>query len=429
MTPNPSMDTSSSSLGSQTDPVELELDRTGSFMTWAAVVAPLFLSQIAYNLSTFPVSLDLVSYAVFASYLLVSGWASIGPLGLILFIMAIALAALRISFSSSDASWTSLLLLFALYAPLPFRVKSDRGLQAVQSTLQDVFVAAATIISVIAIVQLAVVNAVKIQALMNIHFVLPEAVRSAGTYTYSREGAGFVKANGYFLRESSTLSQVAALAIIIEYYGRARWRILGILGAGLVSSFSGSGMLALLAGLLLPRSVGRIPAFIAALTGTAIVLLVLNSADVPFLNAWFGRLDEFTTPNTSGYARFVAPFDMITHSFDNGSLSTWFGNGAGSYLRETSLLKVRYEINDPTWAKLIYEYGILGFFLIVSLVVARLYSSNLCNEGSNFLLFVWLLSGQLLKPDFVLIMWLLTVIPKAARRSTISRYDPATAPA
>src|SRR4051812_14613328 len=112
-----SVDANSSTQLAEAIPVEFEFERTGKVMAWIAVVSPLFLSQLAYNLGTFPVSLDLVSYALFALYLLASGWASSGALGLILFIVAIALAALRIPFSHSDVSWTSLLLLAALYAP------------------------------------------------------------------------------------------------------------------------------------------------------------------------------------------------------------------------------------------------------------------------------------------------------------------------
>ncbi len=178
-----------------------------------------------------------------------------------------------------------------------------------------------------------------------------------------------------------------------------------------------SGILALIAGFVLPRSISRIPAFIAAFVGVIGLLFVLSIADVPFLNTWFDRLDEFTTPNTSGYARFVAPFEMISHSFQEFT-STWLGKGAGSYLREAGLLKVRYEVNDPTWAKLIYEYGVLGCILVSSIFVIRLYSSALRIEACNYLLFVWLISGLLLKPEFVLLVWLLTLTSKHYHRES-----------
>jgi len=393
-------------------PSDTELTATGKFAVWASIVSMLFLTQIALNIGEFPVSSDLICYAFFTLYLLVSGYVSPSIPSLLLFLVAAALAFFRmLLIDSATVSWSSLLLLVALYAPFSFRLKERQGLQAVQKYVQYAFVTAATIIALVGVAQIILVNA-GVTILTNIHFVLPQAIRSAGVYQYSREGEGIVKANGFFLREPSSLSIVAALAIMIEYYTRRRLRILVILTAGLVCAFSGSGLLALVAGFLLPRSIGRIPLFFGAALGLILILFVIYTMQIPGLDIWFDRLSEFTTPNTSGYARFVAPVEMVQHSFDDGAFSTWLGKGAGSYFRETNLLHVKYEVNDPTWAKLIYEYGLCGFALISSILVIRLYSSRLRVETCNYFLFIWMISGVVLKPDFTLLIWLLTLIPK-----------------
>jgi MFS family permease len=399
-----------------------DLSSTGKLAVRSAIIALLFLSQVAYNIGDFPLSVDFICYASCAAYLLVSGYVALDFLSFSLFTGAAALAALRIPYSDSSTSWTSLLLLLALLAPFSFRMTDRYDLRSVQECIQDTFVSAATVIGLIAIIQIVVVNAVKTPFLTNIHFVLPDAIRGAGNYAYTREGTGLIKANGFFLRESATLSIVMALALMIEFYGKARLRILAIVGAGLICSFSGSGILALFAGFVLPRSIGRIPVFIASLIGLVAILFVLYIANIPYLDAWFDRLEEFTTPNTSGYARFVAPFAMVVHSFEEVA-STWLGKGAGSYLREIMLLRVKYEVNDPTWAKLIYEYGVLGFILVSSIFVIRLYLSSARIEVCNFLLFIWLSGGLLLKPDFTLIVWLLTLVPKHSSGSSPVRRD------
>jgi MFS family permease len=399
-----------------------DLSSTGKLAVRSAIIALLFLSQVAYNIGDFPLSVDFICYASCAAYLLVSGCVALDFLSFSLFTGAAALAALRIPYSDSSTSWSSLLLLLALLAPFSFRMTDRYDLRSVQECIQDTFVSAATVIGLVAIIQIVVVNAVKTPFLTNIHFVLPDAIRGAGNYAYTREGTGLIKANGFFLRESATLSIVMALALMIEFYGKARLRILAIVGAGLICSFSGSGILALFAGFVLPRSIGRIPVFIASLIGLVAILFVLYIADIPYLDAWFDRLEEFTTPNTSGYARFVAPFAMVVHGFEEVA-STWLGKGAGSYLREIMLLRVKYEVNDPTWAKLIYEYGVLGFILVSSIFVIRLYLSSARIEVCNFLLFIWLSGGLLLKPDFTLMVWLLTLVPKHSSRSSPVRRD------
>jgi hypothetical protein len=400
---------------------ELELSAMGRFAIWASIISVLFLSQIAYNIGSFPASTDLISYALVTFYLLTSGYAAIGLLSFTLFIIALALACFGTLTATSATSWTSLLLLFVLYLPFSIRLKSQPA--AVHDYILQAFVSAGTAIAGIAVVQIILVNALKLSFLTNIYFLLPESIRGAGTYTFVREGGGIVKANGFFLRESADLSIIVALALVIEYGTRARLRTMGILAAGLLCSLSGSGLLAIAAGLLLPRSLARIPLFVVYFVGLILALLLLYNLNIPGLGLWFDRLSEFQIPNTSAYARFVAPMEMITHSFDDGMITTWLGNGAGSYLRDVKQLRMAYEVNDPTWAKLTYEYGVLGFGLIAVILVQRLYSSRLRVEICNYLLFSWLSIGVVLKPSFALIVWVLTLVGKPARQS-VSRARP-----
>ncbi|KWV58524.1 hypothetical protein AS156_33570 [Bradyrhizobium macuxiense] len=385
-----------------------ELSKSGRRAVWASIISVLFLSQIAYNINTFPASTDLLCYAAVTAYLLISGFASIEFVSLALFFVALVFACFGTVTATSSTSWTSLMLLFVLYAPFSIRLKGAP--EEVHEYILSAYVSAATVIACIALVQIVLVNATKSTMLTNIYFNLPEAIRGAGHYTFLREGGGIIKPNGFFLRESADLSLIVALALIIEFGSKARLRTMGILAAGLLCSLSGSGLLAITAGFLLPRSVLRIPLFIVYLVGLVLALYLLYSLDIPGLDLWFDRLSEFSTPNTSAYARFVAPMQMIGHSFDNGPLATWFGNGAGSYLRDVQLYHMDYEVNDPTWAKLIYEYGIFGFVLIFAILLQRLYSSRLRVEICNFLLFSWISIGVVLKPSFALIVWLLTLV-------------------
>ena len=407
---------------SQLAPSATELSKSGRRAVWASLISVLFLSQIAYNINTFPASTDLICYAAVTAYLLISGFASIGILSLALFVAALLMACFGTATATSSTSWTSLMLLFVLYAPFAIRLKGEP--EGAHEYVLSAYVSAATCIACIAIVQIVLVNATKSALLTNIYFTLPEAIRGAGRYTFLREGGGIIKPNGFFLRESADLSLVVALALLIEFGSRARLRVMGILAAGLLCSLSGTGLLAITAGFLLPRSLLRIPLFIVYLVGLILGLYLLYSLGIPGLDLWFDRLSEFQTPNTSAYARFVAPMEMIGHSLDNGPLATWFGNGAGSYLRDVQLYHMNYEVNDPTWAKLIYEYGVLGFVLIFAILAQRLYSSRLRIEICNFLMFSWISVGVVLKPSFALIVWLLTLVGQSASRPTTQRAGP-----
>lgn len=397
---------------------DAELSPKGKFAVWASVLSVLFLSQIAYNIGEFPVTAEFVCYALIALFLLVSGYASLNMFVLILYLIAAGSAYLTMVLTTMPASWTSLLLLFALYAPFCVRL-ARQDLEPIQRYIQSTYVFAVTIIAGIAVVQLILVNGFGASALTNIYFLLPEGIRGGGTYTWLRESGGIVKANGLFLRESSELSVVTALALMIEYFTKARWRILAILAAGLISAVSGSGILALVLGFLLPRSLNRVPVFLISSLALILALFVLYKSEIPGLNnLFFDRLSEFETPGTSGYARYVAPWEMVQRNIERGGTTSWLGNGGGSFFRTTALLQVTYEIADPTWAKLTYEYGFVGLILISTIFVARLYSSTLKTEVCNYILFIWITGAAVLKIDVVLTVWLLTLVPQRYRRST-----------
>ncbi|WP_369726029.1 hypothetical protein AB8Z38_15905 [Bradyrhizobium sp. LLZ17] len=388
-----------------------ELTGTGRAVVWFSIVSFFFLTQIAYNIGEFPVAVDLISYAVFTAYLVTSGNAALSVPSAYLLVCLVGLGGFRIPFSTSSSSWSSLLLLCSLYVPFLFRLVRRPQLRPVADYIIAVYVTVASVIAAVGLVQLVLVNAAKMSTLTNIYYVLPDAIRGAGHYTRFREDSGITKANGFFLRESADLSLVTALAILLEYQSRRRLATLVLLGAGLLASLSGSGLVALAAAFLLPKSLSRVPLFVALAAGLALVLIVLYSLDSPVLNLWFGRLSEFGQTGTSAYARFQAPMDMIERSFDKGILTTWFGSGAGSFFRDLATAHFKYEVADPTWAKLIYEYGIIGFILLLALFLLRLYSSSAPIEVCNFFLLSWISFSLVLKPGYALIIWLLTLVP------------------
>jgi hypothetical protein len=391
----------------------LELTSTARFAIWFGVLSTTFFSQIAINIGEFPASTDLFAYGFFTLYLLGTGVARIKVVALVGFMLAAFFAVVRAKYFPEYASLTSLLLVFVLYVPLHFRLRRGLDLRDAQDYIQRVFVAVVVAISLIAVLQLVAVNALGLSVLKNISVVLPDEIKAAGIYRFDREGGGIAKANGFFLREASTLSIVTAFAILTEYFSLARKRILGILAAGLLASMSGSGVFIIFVGLAFPSSFRRVPYFVVL--SLLVVLLVISAPEIPGLGLWVDRLSEFHIEGSSGYARYVAPFEMVQRGFDQGSSAIWFGNGAGSYLRTILLLQRHYEISDPTWAKLLYEYGVMGFVLIPAVFMARLYSSSLRPEICNAILFAWMSAANVLKPEFVFLVWILTLVPRSVR--------------
>jgi hypothetical protein len=403
-----------------------QLDRTLKFVICCSLLSVLFCSQIALNVGEFPASLDFFCYLLFASHLLLSGTARINPTLADLFLISLMTGLISTAISDGFTSWSSFFLLIVLYAPFNEELQSSARSQQVHSYISATFVSLACIIAAIALVQLALVNAFKgSEYLLNISFVLPEQIRGAGNYAFYREaGSGLVKANGFFLRESSTLSILTSLAWLFEFYDRARASVLLLLGAGSLASISGSGLLIILVALLFPTTVRKIPFFFVGIL--ALGVLLTYGSELPGLNLWLDRLSEFQTPGSSGYARFVAPYQIVERSFAD-AWSAWLGVGAGAYLRTIPLLRVKFEINDPTWAKLLYEYGVVGFLSWSMMLIIRLRSSELRIEICAAIFYAWISTGSVLKPDFVFLTWILTLAPSSGRARIQTNPDDALA--
>jgi hypothetical protein len=189
---------------------------------------------------------------------------------------------------------------------------------------------------------------------------------------------------------------------------------------GMVLSFSGSGLVLIGVGLLIPTSATSVRRAIYFLIFGTVLLLAASS--VVDLSNFTDRISEFWTPNTSGYARFVAPFDFLRYGFDAGWWRTLVGHGPGTIQPAIDRYRTTFAIHDPTWAKLIFEYGIGGFVIAVAFVVQFLFRSTVPRELKVALLYAWLAAGGLLlSGDFAAIMFGLAALwPAGARAKALA---------
>lgn len=169
-------------------------------------------------------------------------------------------------------------------------------------------------------------------------------------------GAGYLKSNGFFMAEPSFLVQYLALGLVLEITGRARARRLAIYVAGIFVTFSGTGLMML--GAVLPWLLVRQSGFASLLYLILGIVGVMAAAEVAGYNLIADRATEFSQPGTSGYARFVSPFIYIGEWIFDDPVTLLLGRGPGSVNEYLDLLS--YEAFDPSWAKIIYEYGLLG---------------------------------------------------------------------
>jgi len=285
----------------------------------------------------------------------------------------------------SASSFGQLLVLYACYA---FVLAGDEDLYR---RVIKVFRALALILAVCGIVQFVAQFAVPGGQLFTFEGLLPDAILSKGWNTTIPmvDGQAVFKANGFFLLEPSHFSQLMALALIVELlFFRLTWRV-AVLAVALGLAFSGTGlaMLGLFGPLLLVRRGHAAPVLAAV---ALCIALALFAGDLG-LGSLFQRVGEFDDSYSSGFARFLSPFYLF-EDFQLSSLAaTLFGLGPGSI--DNFFNALRYTVHDPTWGKLFFEYGVVGFVPLMGYVGYCLFAHARSGWLSAALFFQYFLLG------------------------------------
>jgi hypothetical protein len=188
-----------------------------------------------------------------------------------------------------------------------------------------------------------------------------------------------------------------ALGLLVELAFFHRPARMGAFALALVLTYSGTGVLALMIGIAFsvrPHTVGRLSALL-----TVAGLCAWVAGDFLNLSFTLNRINEFTEERSSAYLRYVAPMRLVSETLFEHPWSFWIGLGPGVISR---LSQTELEFHDPTWAKLLVEYGVLGFTAFVVLMACCLRQRALPIQLRAVLFFSWLvMGGHLLTPDAV----------------------------
>jgi hypothetical protein len=228
------------------------------------------------------------------------------------------------------------------------------------------------------------------------------------------EGSSLIKSNGIFLVEPSTMSQMAALGILIEVLEFRRPRYLILFGFGLLLSYSGTGFTILLLFLPLTGLVNRraqIPALLAA-----ILILALLTSDIIDASAFTSRIGEFEDVSSSGFGRFISSFWMAAQHLDTASAQVLLRGNGPATMKEFVPDKY-YLATGATWFKVLYEYGLIGAFLFPCFLCACFRGSRCPKVVIGALLYYYTFTGDgLLSTPIVTIMVVLCTLSGPERR-------------
>jgi len=227
-------------------------------------------------------------------------------------------------------------------------------------------------------------------------------------------GSSIYKSNGIIFLEPSFASQLLALAIIIQLVlGGRRGRIL-LFVAALLTTFSGTGMILLVTGLLVlaVRRGGRWLWRMVVTVALAAIVLGGLVGGTEAAGRFLSRATELSEQGSSGNSRFVAPYEVVFGALSTDPAAMLVGRGAGSLTSDLEYFSATdIAASYPALPKLLGEYGMPATmtFLMFLLTVFFLRVRSITLAVMVCMLFFFL-SGALLEPQIVYLSWLLTAL-------------------
>ena len=377
------------------------------------LVALVLGQRFGFRVGEASVSLTIPLVFTLSALLLWQGRARVDRFRAELFLLAtigVGAATALAGISGARLSPTSLLLLLAIH--LPWVLRGSAASRAALAHVGRTFVRLMVCVAVVGVLQLTSQLAGLWQYEDYLSTIVGEEllVQDFNDSNPLFYGSPVYKANAFVMLEPSFLSQYCALAVLIGVVLRIRaWQLL-VLIAGLASSVSGTGVLLLVVGALLvlvrtPRNIR--PSY--AVAATAAFVLVLVS---PVAALLLERSSEPTQPGTSGYQRFVAPYEETLVGLETDPARYLIGAGAGSaerLLESDRAGQLGQAVVYTTVPKLTFEYGLVAGGVFALFIVLTMVDRVPWRVVPGALIFMtFFLSGGLLQAHTAYLAWLLT---------------------
>ena len=356
------------------------------------ILAVTVLQRFGLNFGDYSLNAALVAMFALLVVAGLTGVLTVSAARLVLYGVCVGIALLSTLLNEQSSSVTSLALLAVMYLPFVFVLTPAAGLSPQRAN--DIFLDVAAFCAVAGVAQFYAQFLFHADWLFDFTPQVPALLRGPSGYNTVIRAGGSLKSNGFFFREPSGFSFVMALALMLECLSHRRAVRIGFLGLALLLTYSGTGLLALVIGLVIPMNDHNVLRLVVVgAVGAAFFFLLEEPLNLSFTMA---RLHEFGSETSSAYIRYIAPGRLIADAAASAPSLLWLGHGPGTIFRQ----EVGYEFHDPTWAKLIFEYGVVGFVAFLALFWASLGGPSAPTRVRAMLFAGWLImGGHLLSPE------------------------------
>lgn len=391
----------------------------------AIVGATVFLQRFAVPFGTEQVpAAFVIDYLIFLT-LLCRGRLVVNTGLFALFMATMAFMTIPLIVSATKASLMSFAELLSIYALYIFKLKYPAGcFRRVSNAFLDIM----ALCSIFGIAQFV------LQFALNPDYVFPLDTFTPDTFLLDGYNviipleylSSTLKSNGVFFLEPSFYSQFLAVAAILELMGPQRFSRLVLYAAAMVLSYSGTGLMLLF--LFLPWTLMRRSSAGLLVTGVVLVAALVSLSGAIDLSALTDRVGEFSSTDSSAFARFISPFFMFRDFVLVSPGKLLFGLGPGAIEGvERATTRLDYLSHDPTWIKMAAEYGLIASTLFFTYIVAAFFQGSRDRLLAAALLFFYLFLGGYLLNGFINCLFMALLVwhsrPFAAPRPAGGQRD------
>ena len=315
-------------------------------------------------------------------------------------------------------SLNSVLMLTAVH--LPYVLVVTRGHELVLRVLKC-FLHIATLLACLAIAQYFLQGYIDQAVLYPIDNFVPSefVVQGFNAQSAIRYGSSQIRATGMFMLEPSFLTQFLAVAIVAEAVTSKRLARLGLYATGILVAHAGTGILILV--ICMPMVIIAHRRWDLLLLGVVGGAALVAFGELLNLDMITNRANEFSDPNSSGFARFVGGFYMFDQMLWPDLPRALFGYGAGSFMEYTH--HFNNEVADMPMTKMMFEFGLVGALVYFTFIASCLFSSPLPRLLSLAVALSFLLNGMYVPFSHGLALGLLvlTSLPPGKKAAAAAR--------
>ena len=271
------------------------------------------------------------------------------PMRLALFLLMLSVLALIQVWRGEAFSIMSLAMMAALgFAYVP----SARLGTVTQEDALKFFCNLSALIAVAGVVQFALQFVDKALA-FPIETFVPDALRTHGynNITPLYYGSKIYKSTGFVMLEPSVFCQLCALGLTAELVYRNRVVRMIACAAGIVVSYSGTGLLIL--AVTLPLLVVLYQRWDLLLRGLVLLVILALLVEPLNLNVTLNRAGEFGSGGSSAFIRFVGWINLFADKLWSDPMRALFGYGAGTFFSAAE----SYRAGEMAHAKIFFEFG------------------------------------------------------------------------